>query len=975
MKRQIRLIFSKIKRTSIFVLYTLFMLINISFISHGEPEKQAISEEKTVRVGFYPLAGFQEYDQDGNPYGYNVSYMEKIVQQTGWKIEYIPIERWSKALDALEAGEIDLIGGAQMSPERAMRFDYGSYTGGSAFGAILTLKDNEEIAYEDFVLLGSLRIGCVNEYVRQDEFKDYAQNNGFTPQLTYYDNTSEMRQAMEDGEIDAMVCSVMEITSNEKVVGRFAYAPFYYIVKKGNDSLRHELDEAMAFIKLYDFNLEERLFAQYYPNSTTVDFNREELEYIAKSKPIVISYMNESSPLSYFNEEGQIAGILPEFIKQIEVESGLDFVEKGITKERGIKEVPDLYQTNMVAGMIYSDYNLEREDLLLSVPFFESEFICLARRGAFFNDEMELTVAIPEGLEAITREVEIQYPKFVIKNFTTTQECLEAVLEEKADLVLQNRHVLNEFLSRPQYEGLELIPGTGIPERLCFGFNRNTDAILVSIINKSIARIPTEFSSQILINYTFGKVYVPTISDFWLQYQIPIIIVAVALILLLLAVIYICMQRQKHYILMQSSEHRLQYITDNINGGVIVITTDNQMKILYANVGLMELLGLTDSTAIKNRSFNILISPEEKKELFGQDVNLSERRVSIELSIQHAKGYFVPVLLKGTISKEDNMQFLLYCAVVDISRQRGMIAELEAEKERSDLLIELSDSIFFEIGFRDNNIRTSPMFLRKFGWNLPEDDNYMECFQKHVHPEDEYFEFIKEEIRNKKRNSTFDLRMKKEDGNYIWCRFTLGYFYEQGNLSRLVGKIEDIDNDVREKKYLEAISMKDPLTGLNNREGFQRQIEAFVAGRKVSKGLSGAVLYFIDLDNFKKVNDSFGHSVGDEALIESAEAIKALFRRDDVVGRFGGDEFYVFAGVLPSAQIEKKAKQICEVCKKIYYDDSGTEIKLSASVGVAVYPQDGSNIETLIEKADMALYYAKRHGKDASAIYSQIQDC
>ena len=123
------------------------------------------------------------------------------------------------------------------------------------------------------------------------------------------------------------------------------------------------------------------------------------------------------------------------------------------------------------------------------------------------------------------------------------------------------------------------------------------------------------------------------------------------------------------------------------------------------------------------------------------------------------------------------------------------------------------------------------------------------------------------------------------------------------------------------------------------------------------------VLFMLDVDNFKGINDTFGHQAGDEFLIRLAGELKNSFREDDVVGRIGGDEFFIFLrNVVEISQIEKKAQEILDIVSRAGEDYS--EAESSGSIGIALYPGDGRTIEELYSRADEALYVAKRDGKN-----------
>jgi diguanylate cyclase (GGDEF)-like protein len=172
---------------------------------------------------------------------------------------------------------------------------------------------------------------------------------------------------------------------------------------------------------------------------------------------------------------------------------------------------------------------------------------------------------------------------------------------------------------------------------------------------------------------------------------------------------------------------------------------------------------------------------------------------------------------------------------------------------------------------------------------------------------------------------------------------------------------------VREKLELEQEAGRDPLTRVHNHGSLYRRLaEELDAARRYNRPLSYLML---DIDNFKEVNDTFGHRHGDEFLKRVAEKILTTIRKVDVVARYGGDEFGV---ILPETnaegayiQAERVRKAIC----RIQFQISGRKNRAAVSIGVASFPDDAiQTAEDLIRKADEALYRAKSHGKDQTVV-------
>ncbi len=174
---------------------------------------------------------------------------------------------------------------------------------------------------------------------------------------------------------------------------------------------------------------------------------------------------------------------------------------------------------------------------------------------------------------------------------------------------------------------------------------------------------------------------------------------------------------------------------------------------------------------------------------------------------------------------------------------------------------------------------------------------------------------------------------------------------------------EDIDERRKAELLEQERAETDPLTGLLNRASFTEKVEAHIA----DGGKSQHALLMLDMDGFKLLNDTFGHAAGDQALLDTAAVLRSMVRDGDLICRLGGDEFIVWLRDIPyDAVIEKIARQICEQVRKAFRHD----VELSASIGVAVYPRDGRDYDSLYHCADKALYRVKQTGKNSYSFFS-----
>lgn len=195
------------------------------------------------------------------------------------------------------------------------------------------------------------------------------------------------------------------------------------------------------------------------------------------------------------------------------------------------------------------------------------------------------------------------------------------------------------------------------------------------------------------------------------------------------------------------------------------------------------------------------------------------------------------------------------------------------------------------------------------------------------------------------------------------------------NEGRVLGRLwiyEDITRERQTAQQLLYLAERDPLTGLYNRHRFQEQLENLIAGTLRSH-TRFALLYF-DLDDFKYINDTFGHSAGDTVLVRAAGEVSSVIRHIEIFARLGGDEFAILSYIQPEDDISALPSRIVSAIASIPLRFRGTNIRLTSSIGVAIFPEHGETAEDLVAHADAAMYQAKSQGKNTWAIYDPARD-
>lgn len=212
-----------------------------------------------------------------------------------------------------------------------------------------------------------------------------------------------------------------------------------------------------------------------------------------------------------------------------------------------------------------------------------------------------------------------------------------------------------------------------------------------------------------------------------------------------------------------------------------------------------------------------------------------------------------------------------------------------------------------------------------------------------------------------------------KNGKTLWClhKYIIYLDPKTTDLCAIIS-VRDVTEQKKKELALLDQAQKDQLTGLYNKTSTENHIKDFLSD---SSNVGDHALIIIDIDNFKTINDTLGHLYGDIVLTRLADKLKPIFRKSDIIGRIGGDEFFVFMKNFANPEVVKeKAQEICEAFRNSYSEDEVT-CNISASVGIALYPVHGTDFTTLYHNADAALYVAKNQGKNSYSVYDGTQFC
>lgn len=289
---------------------------------------------------------------------------------------------------------------------------------------------------------------------------------------------------------------------------------------------------------------------------------------------------------------------------------------------------------------------------------------------------------------------------------------------------------------------------------------------------------------------------------------------------------------------------------------------------------------------------------------------------------------------------------------------------LKKSEERYKLVVEGASD-----GLWDWDIATDTAYISE-GWKnivgaeKQEVDGYYKNWIKRIYPGDvkRIVNNLDTHIKEKTPCYSCEYRIRQNNGIYTWILSRGKALWDsEGKAVRMAGSHTDITERKRTESKLKHLAYYDPLTDIPLRTTFMDKLKFSITDAK-RKRLNLAVL-FLDLDNFKSINDTYGHHIGDRLLKRIATKLKFCIRNSDTLSRIGGDEFALLVPDLSSIdEIDDIAKRIIELSNQPM-NINGHKLYITVSIGVAVYPENGRDGKTLLKNADLAMYKAKENGK------------
>ena len=501
--------------------------------SDGKTTQAMEEENKTVRVGYFPYANFQEGSSGEHKQGAGYEYLQKISYITGWKYEYV-YAPFKECLDMLEDGEIDILGSVSHTSERAEAIDFSTYAEGTESYWIYTREDHADLAEGDLKQMNGCRIGVADGSYQKELLEKWLDSNQIQAEVIACKGYDEMIEKLDADELDALVVPALSVNSDFIAIANIGASDCYFGVSKSRPDLLKELNSALEEINNTETDYSSKLYARY-EGKAAVNYalNKEEKQWLdAHENTIRVGYLKDNLPFCG-EENGKLTGILGTVLDTVQEKYKITI--KAVPCSTGAQMNEALQSGEIdIAGPIIQDlYTQEQFQVILTDEIFDITPVVIYK-GNEYNSSIS-TIAATETSIYSELMVSLLFPDAEIKQYDTQKECLEAVASGKVGATVIPSSKINLLNESPLTQSLSFAEMAKRQELAMFTTRGNRR--VATIINKAIEQSSNILNGVVLAQNSVSEKKM-TLQDVLAEYAVLVIGVSFVIIFVLLLLVY-----------------------------------------------------------------------------------------------------------------------------------------------------------------------------------------------------------------------------------------------------------------------------------------------------------------------------------------------------------------------------------------------------------------------------------------------------
>ena len=295
-------------------------------------------------------------------------------------------------------------------------------------------------------------------------------------------------------------------------------------------------------------------------------------------------------------------------------------------------------------------------------------------------------------------------------------------------------------------------------------------------------------------------------------------------------------------------------------------------------------------------------------------------------------------------------------------------SKLSLTETRYRMVLESVKSGVWDYDIANDTIFFSPRYYTLTGRVKTQDLYPFDDFMDQIHPNDQgiFLKTLQDYFDKKIEIFQLDFRLQDVYGNYLWISSAGKAIWEEDLPIKMVGSLMDVTTNKADQERIIELAYFDTITKLPNKA----KLEDFTNTWLMRPNRTLALIY-LDIDNFKMINDALGHKLGDNFLVQISERLKKISTQSHMISRIGGDEFcFVITHTTDKTELQNIAEGILDLIRAPWYSNE-REFHITGSIGIAIAPEHGDNLDTLLKKADTAMYASKNEGRNQCTLFHE----
>ena len=501
--------------------------------SDGKTTQAMEEENKTVRVGYFPYANFQEGGYGEHKQGAGYEYLQKISYITGWKYEYV-YGSFKECLDMLADGEIDLLGSVSYTPERAESIDYSTYAEGTERYWIYTREEHADLADGDLKQMNGCRIGATDGSYQKELLEKWLDSNQIQAEIVICKGYDEMIEKLDADELDALVVPALSVNSDFIAIANIGAGDCYFGVSKSRPDLLKELNSALEEINNTETDYSSKLYARY-EGKAVINYalNKEEKQWLdAHENTICVGYLKDNLPFCG-EEDGKLTGILGTVLDTVQEKYKITIKAVPCSTGEQMNEALQSGEIDIAGPIIQDLYTQEQFQVILTDEIFDITPVVIYK-GNEYRSSLS-TIASTDTSLYSELMVSFLFPDAEIKQYDTQEECLEAVANGKAGATVIPSSKINLLNESSLTKSLSFAEMAKRQELALFTTRENRRA--ATIINKAIEQSSNVLNGVVLAQNSVSEKKM-TLQDVFAEYGGLAVGVSFVIIFVLLLLVY-----------------------------------------------------------------------------------------------------------------------------------------------------------------------------------------------------------------------------------------------------------------------------------------------------------------------------------------------------------------------------------------------------------------------------------------------------